>query len=394
MATRACLRCCKLVPESASFCRRCGAALEAAGTPRPFSVPPAPSRVDLPPRGGWPTLILTTALFALAAVALLFMASIPHPGVHRSPCWLSSHEPYADTQDAPAEDYEEALSGVRERLVSAKERHGAAAERLEAARQRFEAARQRFERRTVPPRAPPPAPAVPDLQDDTPDIGPAGRSEFTPRSGRGRVGGGRPRPDAPQITGLSAPRGPAGKRIGITGRGFTGVTRVLFATGNGTPRSGAARRADAWFRLRDDRHIIVAVPHLGPGACDAVVAIFTPRGAAVTVPAGGERDWPYGAAGELSGSRGFAFVARGATLTPPAGLTLFVDSGAAVHSPAGSLVFVRSGGGVYRARTSCFIVRETDAPRPRDQSVTPVLDVPALDASVIHAAFRYTGDSR
>src|SRR3989442_7635961 len=114
MAIRPCLRCCKGVPETATFCRRCGMSLRdsqsAAGGCEP---PPVPN--EMPRRGRWPGLILITPLLAAASVLTLFTASIPKPGPGQS--WESS--PDRNVRVDPADPAR--LERMREHLIDARQ---------------------------------------------------------------------------------------------------------------------------------------------------------------------------------------------------------------------------------------------------------------------------------
>jgi hypothetical protein len=194
-----------------------------------------------------------------------------------------------------------------------------------------------------------------------------------------------PRPDAPQITGFSRARAPAGARIVISGRGLGGASRVIFAP----VASGGRTWQKASFRVRDDGHLIVTVPDLGPDEQQATVVVVTPQGAAVTVPTAATlvAGDPPGRAPRDRG--GFFFVSDSAAFTPPAGATVFVDRGATVRFAAGSLLCIRAGGGADRVRGDCLILRESRNPQPRDLSVLSVLDVSALNACFVDSLFQY-----
>ena len=148
----------------------------------------------------------------------------------------------------------------------------------------------------------------------------------------------------------------------------------------------------AAFRVRDDGHLIVAVPDLGPAARLATILVVTPKGAAVTVPVGATLvPVDHRTPADL-GDSGFFYVPSGATLTPPGrGAVVVVDRGAWVRAAAGSLVVLRSGGGAQQARTDCLIIRETPRPEARDLSIAPVLDVPAVNACFVDSLFQYSG---
>jgi hypothetical protein len=162
---------------------------------------------------------------------------------------------------------------------------------------------------------------------------------------------------------------------------------VIFAV----PGKAKCVWADAGFRVRDDGRLIVTVPDLGSGEWLASVLVVTPTGAALTLPARAAGNSPDGApAGP--GDAGVFFVAPGATLTPPQGATIVVDRGAWARGADGSLVVVRAGGGLERAKANCLVIRETPRPQPRDLVVTPVLDVPAVNASFVDSLFRYSGN--
>src|SRR5215210_863196 len=213
MATVPCLRCCKLVPESAAFCRRCGAAL-GAGAHHAYTVPSTPLPLAAPPAGSrWPGLVLRSGLFTLVAVVSLFSAS-SRLGPSRHDLWPDRTHVDATDEPATRSDDDAAFARVRERVAAAQAHVAEARERLESARRRFDAQasppalqRNPFEHspepapqpgRTV---VPPPAPAPP----------PASAPPPTPQSLRS---------EPPQILGLSARYGPAGQRIVIEGHGL------------------------------------------------------------------------------------------------------------------------------------------------------------------------------
>ena len=388
MATRSCLRCCKSVPETASFCRRCGLSLHehhaVGGFGPPVDLDPLPSlAAPAPPRGNWPGVIVVTAVIAVWAVLVLFTASIPRVTSNPWKCPAS-----AAREDAA--DHEARLARVREHLTSTRER-------VEAAREQLAAARRRFDWKTLPElpqlaaaAAPAAAPtSAPDPPSATPPSLPL------PRQVAPTLGGLRlqdlARPDAPRITGFSAWRGPAGKRLAVDGAGFTGTSRVLFASpgiANGARGSVKGWR-EAGFRVRDDGRLMVTVPDLGPDEQEPTIVVITPRGAAVTVSPGTTLVSSTDEAPEQDG-RAY-YVTADAALAPPRGAPVVVDRGGSLHAAAGSLVVVRSGGGVERARTDCLIIRETRRPQPRDLLVTPVLDVPAVNACFLDSPFQYSG---
>lgn len=372
MSTRRCLRCCKLVPEVAAFCRRCGLALKPEAA---FVSPPAAWVVDAQPdpparataRGGPAPALTTLVGMLVVAGGLGFLASSNSSTSSR--CAIV-RTPVAAEHDGPAGRgmYDEA--GVAE-----------ARERLSAAGRRLEAARQRYEVRMSPP---PPAVPAPTYQPPpaAAESRPPAVAPPAPSRGHGPKYGNS---EAPRITWVPGVPVRAGQLIGIRGAGMGDVRRVLFVAGP-KGRSSAAR-AEAAFQSGDDASLIARVPDLGADARDATVVVFTPRGAAVAMPDRAERSAPT--AGREGGD--FLLVRGGTTLEPATGATLFVEPGATVSSPAGSVVLVRAGGGVDRARTDCLVIRETSNPQVRNLSVTPVLEVPALNACFVDKLIQYAG---
>ena len=141
MATRPCLRCSKLVPETAAFCRRCGHSLIQKSSPVTAveaSAPTAP--LPLSPRArpfplsvaSWPGLIVTTAAGAIAAVLGLFAASLPP--VESAPS--DPGPPRVESLDTDAGSRQ--LARMSERLAEARGRLGAARERVASARERWD----------------------------------------------------------------------------------------------------------------------------------------------------------------------------------------------------------------------------------------------------------------
>ena len=402
MATRSCLRCCKLVPETASFCRRCGLSMWDHGVARGFSPhvssvemsPELPS-TELPSAGRGPRFIVVAVLAMWAAVKL-FTASIPPA----TSCYDWGGKPPAELSDDPAVD-DARLARVREQLASATERIAAARQRLSAARQRFEGrhelgpgwssseepetapwlfnkTRRTRERNPENERNGPPA-LTPAWSAPEPSVGPTTIDALA----RANV----LRPDAPRIDGFSRVRAPAGVRIAIDGRGFRGASHVLFAAAGATGKGWR----DADFRVRDDGRLLVTVPDLGPGELRPTIVVVTPAGAAITTSSNTSLVSPDAADRAPDSDAGLFFVTAGATLSPRYGAAVIVERGASVHAASGSLVVVRSGGGVERARTDCLIIRETPRPEARDLAVTPVLDVPAVNTCFLDSPFQYSG---
>ena len=239
MATRPCLRCSKLVPETAAFCRRCGYSVLERPAPARVAAPAGPEAPPeaAPARGRWPGVIVTTALTALTAVLGLFTASLP-PAARVPSDPGPPREAEFDT-DAGAER----LARMTEHLAEARQRIHAAGERLASARQRFDW-RLTGEAPRLLPTTPLVRPAPTPRRQGEP---PAARIEALASAALkpipGRPGGPQtvqdvaranvPGADAPRITGFSQGWGPAGKRVAIDGRGFVGTSRVVFAAPGG-----------------------------------------------------------------------------------------------------------------------------------------------------------------
>ena len=408
MATRPCLRCSKLIPETAAFCRRCGhrliektntapreqaRATRAPATTRAAVVEALPLRPPSPEpcvvgRPGF----FVAAMAVAAGVLVQFMASLPPP-----PAIPSDPGPPA-VVDVDSDAGARQLARMRERVAATRERLGAARERLATARQELDWNLAR-EARSFSPKhlsAAPrdfPAPAAPlwrRAQDGVPASPPSMLPGGWPRHPQSIDDVARDnvlREGAPRITGYSRASGAAGSRIEIDGRGLGQTSRVLFAAP--ATRGNAWRDAD--FRVRDDGRLIVTVPDLGPSPRPATVLVITPRGAAVTVSHDSTLVSVDPVTSSTAGAGGLYVVTAGASLTPGRGSVVVVDRGATVRSPAASLLLVRAGGGVERARADCLIVRETPRPEVRDLSAVPVLDVPALNTCFLESAFQYTG---
>ena len=310
MASRPCLRCCKLVPDSAAFCRRCGLAL-GAGPAAATAVAESPAAPAAPRRNrrGGPRFCFFPALMLVAAGLGVFSAS--------------SHRRHA----CPIQQLMHDLSDSQ------------------------------------------------DLTDSPTDARshPAETEDGTPAVTRARP---------PSINGWDSRSGLPGQTVTIHGYGFSDAQRVVFAAGP-SARTRAAR-GDAHFEVIDDSTIEAVVPDLGRGPRDATIAVITPSGAAVTVPAD---DAPSSA-----GSGGdFVTVWQGETVTPSRGATLLVERGGCAVSASESVIFLRAGGGVERARTDCLIVRETGNPVTHDLALTPVIEVPELRTCRVDSLFRYAG---
>ena len=344
MATRPCLRCGKLVPEAAAFCRRCGLSLRERG---PAGSPASPTAAASVPtdvaRRTRPGLAVAGSMLTVMALLALFTASIPRAAS------LRPSDPGPPVEVMPGTD------AGQQRLARLRERLAPPHERIAWARQRLAAARQRFHSGPASPR-----PAGPVAEPST------------------AFHRGATRPDRPRITGLSHGRGRARQWIVVEGAGLAGTSRVLFAAVG----DAAGGWAEAAFRWRDDGRLSVRVPDLGRAPRAASVVVLTPAGAAVLLP---DRDAP-----EAVPDR-YSFVPPGATLAPPLGAAVLVDNGGWASGPSGSLVVVRAGGGVFKARADCLIVRETLRPQPRDLSATPVLDVPAVVPCFVDSLFQYSG---
>ena len=357
MATRRCLRCCKLVPETAAFCRRCGVSLGTTGgacTGRAaaatgFEPPPVPQGGRREGRGSG--LGVLTSILAVAAGLALLTASTPrsrqnllcHDAVERVDLRAYfSHQsvpPAWDDRPSAAADYD------ADALVMARRQIAAATERLAAARQKVDEARRRFE-------------ASRRVSTELAPGDPSAESQ------------------SPWITEIEGGPARAGGTVIIRGRGFTNTRRVLFAAG---PQAGAgAVRADAPFEVRGDGTLVARVPDLGRRRREVAIIVLTPGGAAVTAP-------------DDRGGPSFQLVSPGTRITPEAGATLFVDRDATVASAAGSVVLVRAGGTVDRAWADCLVVRETPNPVAWDLKVTPVIDVPTLNACAVDSLFQYAG---
>jgi len=356
MATRRCLRCCKLVPETAAFCRRCGLSLGTTGdacagrdaAAGGFEPPPVP---QLCRRGRGSGLGVLTSFLAVAAGLALLTASTPSSrqnlvcrdavGRVDLPAHFSHPAPPPAWDDRPsaADEYDaDALAAARRQIAAATERLAAARQKVDDARRRFEASRR------LPPG---PAPGYPSAESQS-----------------------------PWITEIEAGPARAGGKVTIRGRGLTNPRRVVFAAG---PQPGAgAVRADARFEVRGDGMLVAQVPDLGRRRREVAIIVLTPGGAAVTAP-------------DDRGSPSFQLVSPGTRLTPETGATLFVDRDATVASAAGSVVLVRAGGTVDRAWADCLVVRETPNPVAWDLKVTPVIDVPALNACAVDSLFQYAG---
>src|SRR5262249_7516238 len=86
-----------------------------------------------------------------------------------------------------------------------------------------------------------------------------------------------PKPVAPEIFSISPGEGPAGTVIKVTGTGFEHTRYVLFAAG----RTGQPAK----FKVVSDTELEVTAPKYLRGGTSATLAVVTPNGATVGMPA-------------------------------------------------------------------------------------------------------------
>ena len=315
MDFRPCPRCCKLLPSEASFCRRCGVAVQAR------SARSTPTTTLPDPRLGsrWASTLGTAATAALGVVLALFAVSGPRAVVREG-------------------EVLEPAAPVPPRMS------------VEPGR------RARTARAVIPPQAAP-SPMVRRLPRD---IG------LPPFAARNPL-----RPVGPRVTSVGAISGRSGE-VTIRGSGLGGCRQVMFV---GTDRGRAAAKFVVW----DDQHLVASVPDLGPWPQDAAVVVVGEDGVAVTVPASAPAVdstvaiTPRGTVCVVPPGAVFAgedaavvMVEGGGAARAARGATLFAREGGCIWGPSGGgdCVLYCEPGVLQRSDISACDVVEVDAVNP------------------------------
>ncbi len=191
---------------------------------------------------------------------------------------------------------------------------------------------------------------------------------------------------APEIFGINPGEGPAGTVIKVTGSGFERTRYVLFAAG----RTGQ----QAKFKVVSDKELEVTAPTYLRGGTSATLAVVTPNGATVGMPASVLEVDPQ--QHKKGNEATFYRVLNGGVLQSASqGIVLVENGGTAVAAPEQSVIcFLKKGATLLNAdRFSGLAIHEPGAnfqtgPNPYNPS-TRLMRVPVITASVGVEPFIY-----
>ena len=326
-----CPRCRKLVPNEASFCRRCGVAVRQGVSRAARSAQPAPE-----PRLGnrWASTVSAAATASLGVVLALFAVSGPRVAIRHGER-PNGFDRLRDVPDPPPERREGADRDADESRLPALRTRPVPARRLTGGTN----------------------PAPVDVRNPL-------------------------RATGPEITSVVGTQTGYGYKVAVFGNRLGGARRVLFI---GTERGHAETR----FSVRNDHHLLASVPDLGRWPQDATVAVETDDGVAFTVPAGAP-DVDNSLALTPRGT--VCVVPSGGVFAGADPSVVFVERGAAARAATGATFFVRRGGCLWgRGGGDCLVYCEPGVLPRSDLAACTVIEVDAVNPCVVPALFHYDG---
>jgi hypothetical protein len=194
-----------------------------------------------------------------------------------------------------------------------------------------------------------------------------------------------PNPAAPEIFSISPGEGPAGTVIKVTGTGFERTRYVLFAAG----RTGQ----QAKFKVISDKELEVTAPKYLRGGTSATLAVVTPNGATVGMPAS-VLDVDHRQRGAGNEATFYRVHPGGMLHSVNEGIVLVEEGGVAAAPEKSILCLVKNGGTLQNTdRFSGLAIHEPKAvfeagPNPHNPS-TRLMRVPVITASVGVEPFVY-----
>jgi hypothetical protein len=192
-----------------------------------------------------------------------------------------------------------------------------------------------------------------------------------------------PKGTAPEVFSFSPGDGPAGTQITVKGVGLEKTRDVLFCVG--------ITAREARFKVVSDAELLVTAPACYLGGASAILAILSPTGATVCMPASARE--VDGLESRNEGPGTFYHVLNNGLAKSAEGIVLVEDGGVSQAPHQAPMAFVRNGGTLHDVeRFSGLLIHEPrsviQGKRGRNATFRPV-QVPVITASLGIEPFVY-----